>query len=230
MSLFSITVLQDIVYPPLISTIHLSLNLSSSNVFLLHQCLWQFFPTLLSSCVYVSHLSLSPFYFNAWYFIPSPSASNLFASNLFLRHYQSHFSFCFLHSLFLSHTTDVSVTAGHLLDFSFTSHPLTSISFPSLLLTNTELWTALAVPLWRKRKKGPSLVVKRLLFSVKIGTKHQRRFILFQRLKQHNHKLHEKGAQTDARRQFCNSEKRCSRLKVFGFSARLPILKFSNAV
>lgn len=108
------------------------------------------FPALFSYPVSISmsmsHLSLTPSYFSSSYFAPFHRDSNLFVSNLFLRHYQPRFSL-FSHSL--SYTTYVSVTAGRLVDLSLSSRPLTSISSPSLLLTN--LWTALAVTLPLKK-------------------------------------------------------------------------------
>lgn len=72
-------------------------------------------------------------------------------------------------------------------------------------------------------KEELSLVSERFLFSVKTGPSRQRHFILFQRLKRHNHKQHKKAAQPDTCRQCCKGEKRCSRLKLFDISAWLPI-------
>lgn len=177
------------------------------------------FPTLFSFCVYFSvYISFVPFslLFQPLLFrFVSHSLQSLFVSNLFLRHYQPRFllSLPLPFSLFLSHTTSVSVTAGRLVDLSLSSHPLTSMPFPSLLLTDSTLRTALAasLPLKKAKKKGPSLGLKRFLFSVKTGPTRRRLFILFQRLKQHNHKQHKRAAQPTHADSVARGEKKVAR-------------------
>lgn len=179
----------------------LSSKLSPSNLSSLHQRPWQFLPlsfliSCLFLCLYLICLSLPPIS-TAAVSLHLPADRPISAGVQSLLCVIGDPTFLSLFTAQLASLSLLAILLPFLSQFLLFNR-LDVVDSPSLCLC-----------LWRQRggEKGP-LAGSRYFFMFSVRTACRRHFIVFQRLKQSNHKQHEKAAQPDICRQCCKRGKK----------------------